>query len=197
MTIKQTSFCTFVLDFKNGSVVINPSKKTSADIAIYSDQKSGYLNYDVESSLTVKNAGEFEIKDIFINGRKNNREENYVYTISADDVTIGVVSLVSESDVIPADLFESTDVLLIGAGSGPFMSPEKAYNFVNKVAPSVAIYFGFKEQAGSTKEVVEILDSVEDVKKEVAGLQLAEKSLKIDDTYVDGLENTVHFYFEN
>lgn len=195
MTIKQTSFCTFVLDFKSGSVTINPAKKTETDIVIYSDPKSGYLNFDeVKSGLVVKNAGEFEIKDIFVDGQKNRNSETFIYNISADEVTIGVVSLTADMANIPAEFFETTDVLLIGAGSGPFLSPADAHDFVNKVAPSVAIFFGFKE--GAHKDVAGILDSVEEAKKDIPSLQLAEKTLKIDKDYVDGLETTVSYYFE-
>lgn len=195
MTIKQTSFCTFILEFKNGSVLVNPMKKGETDIVVYADPKSGYLNHnDIQNSLNIKSAGEFEIKDIFIDGRKNKNEETFVYTISADDLTIGIVSFVSDLNNIPADIFESTDVLLIGAGSGPFLSPENAYTFVSRVAPSVAVYYGFKEQA--VKEVADIVDSVEDVKKTIPAIQLADKTMKVDESYVDSLENTVNFYFE-
>lgn len=195
MTIKQTSFCTFALDFKNGSVLVNPVKKSETDIVIYSNSKSGYLNYqDIQNSLEVKNAGEFEIKDIFIDAAKNTREENLIFTISADEINVGVIAFCEDVNNIPTDIFESTDVLLIGAGSGPFLSPEKAYALANRIAPSVAIYFGFKEQAN--KDVEGILDSTEEVKKVISALQLSEKSLKIDKDFVDGLENTVHYYFE-
>ncbi len=195
MIIKQTSYCTFSLDFKNGNVLINPIRKSETDIVIYSDQKSGYLDYsNISSSLIVKNAGEFEIKDIFIDGRKNKGSDTYVYTISADDITIGVVSFLTDINNIPAEIFETIDILLIGAGSGAFLSPEEAHKFVNRVSPSIAIYYGFKEQA--PKEVADILDSIEDVQKTLSGLQLAEKSFKVDKDYVDSLESTTSFYFE-
>lgn len=195
MNIKQTSFCTFELEFKNGSVLVNPTKKAETDIVIYSQAASSYLKYDdVKSSLIVKNAGEFEIKDIFVEGRKNTREESFVYIVSADDVTIGIVSLTNELNNIPVDIFESADVLLICAGSGPFLSPENAKKLADKVAPSVAIYAGFKEQA--SKDLENTLDSMEEAKKEIPALSTAGKSIKIDKDYVDGLDSTVHFYFE-
>ncbi len=194
MTIKQTSFGTFELDFKNGSVLVNPMMKPESDIVVYSNKTSGYLDFGANAGLIVKNAGEFEIKDIFIDGRKNSHEENFVYTISADELTIGIVSFCEDINNLPAELFESTDVLLIGAGSGPFVSPEKAYAFVNRVAPSIAVYFGFKEQAN--KDVEGILDSIEELKKTIPAVQPSEKSLKVDKEYVDGLENTVSFYFQ-
>jgi hypothetical protein len=196
MTIKQTSFCTFSLDFKNGSVVINPVKKSESDIVIFTNENSGYLNYEADAHLKIKNAGEFEVKDIFVHGSKNKGENSYTFTVSGDEITVGVIGFGTDLNNFDIDLFESCDVLLIGAGSGPFLSPINAHNLANRIAPSVAIFYGFKDQASQTKEVAQILDSLDEGKKEITALQLSEKSMKIDKDYVDGLENTVNFYFE-
>jgi hypothetical protein len=194
MNLKQTSFCSFLLEFKTGSVSINPNKLGGEDIKVYSLKNSPYLNYEEnENSLVVANAGEHEIRDIFINSKKNKNEESFVYNIACEGVTIGVISFVNDISVIPEEFFETTDVLLIGAGGGPFFTVKDAYSLLNKLSPSIAIIFGFKEQAN--KDLQNTLDSLEDAKKEIGALSILDKSLKIDKDFVDGLDNTVYYAF--
>jgi hypothetical protein len=194
MQIKQNSFCGFTLEFKNGSVNINPTKQTDSDIKIFSINNSPYLNYSSnDGELTIKNAGEFEVKDIFVTGKNTNKSDSFVYTISSEDLTIGVISFINDLEVIPEDFFESTDVLLIGAGGGPLLNAKDANKIVETLSPAVAVFFGFSEQA--IKELKDTLDSVEEVKKDIPGLSMIEKTLKLDRDFVAGQENTINYYF--
>lgn len=194
MQIKQTSYCTFKLEFKNGTAIINPIKKGEGDISVYSLPESPYLNFEVDASLKVKTAGEYESHDIFVTSIKNKNLDSFVFNVSSEDLTIGVIGFVNEIPAIPEDLFETTDVLLIGAGSGMFLSPKDAAQLIDTLSPQIAIVFGFKEQAG--KDLANTLDSIEEAKKEIPGLLLSEKSLKLDYDYVNGIDNTVIYYFE-
>jgi len=195
MNIKQTSFCTFILEFKGGSVVVDEVKQSKGDIQLYSVKNSSYLNYNADgATLNIQNAGEYEVKDIFINSRKNKDTESYVYNISSEGITVGVISFVNELSAIPEDFFENTDILIIGAGGGPLFTAKDANSLLNKLSPSIAIVFGFKEQAG--KDLQNTLDSIEDVKKEISGLTVLDKSLKLDKDYVNGIENTIYHAFD-
>jgi len=194
MNLKQTSFCTFLLEFKDGSVAINPTKSSKEDIRIYSLKNSPYLNYDNnEGSLAITNAGEYEVKDIFVNAKKNKNEDSYVQTISCEGINIGVISLVNDVSIIPDEFFETTEVLLIGAGGGPLLTIKDAHELANKLSPSIAIFFGFKEQA--IKDLQNTLDSIEEAKKEVTTISILDKTLKIDKEFVNGLDNTVFYAF--
>ena len=195
MQIKQTSYCTFKLEFKNGTVVVNPIKKSDGDIILYSLDKSPYLFYDIESVLSVRSAGEYESKDIFVTGKKNKAQDSFVYTVSSEDLTIGIIGFVNEIPFIAEDLFETTDVLLIGAGSGMSLSTKDAAKMIDTLSPQVAIVFGFKEQC-SNKDVANILDPLEELKKEIPAVTLVDKSLKLDYDFVNGLDNTQIYYFE-
>lgn len=194
MQIKQTSYCTFKLEFKNGTVVVNPIKKSEGDITIYSTPETPYLNFESETGLNIKTAGEFESKDIFVNSVKNKNLDSFVFNVSSEDLTIGVVGFVNEVTAIPEDHFETTDVLLVGAGSGMFLSPKDAMKLIDTCAPQIALVFGFKEQ--SPKALQNTLDPIEEVKKEIPGVQMLEKALKLDYDYVNGIDNTQIYYFE-
>lgn len=194
MTIKQLSFCTFLLECKGANVLINPTKSQPADIKIFALKESPYLNYENnEGELSVMNAGEFEVKDVFINGRKNKNENSFAYNISVEGITLGVISFTKDIEVLPEDLFETTDVLLIGAGGGAHFDPKEANKLINKLTPSIAICFGFNEQA--SKDIKDSVESIEEAKKEIHGLIACEKSLKIDKDMVDSIDNTVVYYF--
>lgn len=196
MQIQQKSFCTFLLKFKGGDVVVDPTASFKDSILIYSLSQSPYLKYEQGEStkLVVGSAGEYEALDIFVAGEKVAREESFVYTVSADDITIGIISFCNNVDSIPEDLFESADILLIGAGGGMFMMPKDAYDLAQKLAPKVCIFFGFNEQA--PKDLQNTLLSVEDLKKDVTGAKLLEdKSFKITSEELERIQDTEMYYF--
>lgn len=194
MNLKQTSFCSFLLEFKSGSVAINPTKSSKEDIKVYSLKESPYLNYDrSDGDLQIQSAGEFEVKDIFVNARKNKNQETFVYNISCDDITIGVISFVNDISAIPEEFFETTDVIIIGAAGGPMFTPKDAHELLQRLSPSVAILCGFRENA--SKDLQMTFDSIEDAKKEIGALSVLDKSLKLDKEFVTGIENTVFYAF--
>lgn len=194
MTIKQISFCTFLIETKTAKILINPTTNQNADVKIYSLKISPYLRYDFsEKELLVCNAGEFEVKDVFIYGRKNKNEDVYSYNIYAEGIAVGVICFTKKIDSVPEDLFETNDILLIGAGGGPFLDPKEANKIINKFAPSISICFGFAEHA--PKDIQIYLESVENAKKEIHGLTFYEKPLKLDKEIVDKIENTMIYYF--
>jgi hypothetical protein len=194
MVIKNNSFISFVLEFKSGNIQINPvDSKTKSDLILYANNTSAYLKHGIESGLSIQNPGEYEVKDIFVDCTKVKYEDSLCFTIVGESITVGVITFLEDASHIPLDFFESVDVLLIAAGGGPFLSPEKAIALANKIAPSVAIYYGFSESAPN--DIAKILDSVEEMKKEISNIEFVDKSLKLDKDFLDSMENTVHYVF--
>lgn len=194
MWVRQISPFSFFLEFESGSIVMDPVDLCSADIKIYSVKNSPYLNYNSsENTLIIQNAGEYEVKDIFINSRKNKGLESFVYNISSEGIKLGFISFVNKLSAIPFDLFKNTDILVVGAGGGPLLTPKDVSDLLNKLSPSIAVVFGFKEQ--SKNEIQNDLVSFEDVKKEISGLAFLDKQLKLEKDEVKAIESTVYYAF--
>lgn len=192
MKIKQLSFCTFEIESDQGKIIINPTKKSDGDIKIYSLKNSPYLNYETNGELIIDAAGEYERKDIFVHSAKNTNEYSFVFNISTEGLTIGVIGFCPDLTKLPDEFFETTDVLIIGVGGGMNADSKNAMTVVEKLSPSIAILFGVREQAG--KDVANILESIEEVKKNFPLLSEVPKTLKIDEDDVKDEENTVYYY---
>jgi hypothetical protein len=196
MQIQQKSYATFQLKYKNCDVTINPTASQKEGIVVYSLPGSPYLKHEVgEDALVINAAGEYESKDVFVTGRKVNGENGVVYTISAEEVTVGVVSFVTALSDIPVEIFESADVLIIGAGGGMNLSPKDAQDLLQKVTPKVCFIHGFEEQG--TAEVKAALLPLEEIKKDVAGLVPSEKPYKTTKDELDRIDNTEVYITSN
>lgn len=194
MTIQQTSFCTFKLKFKNGEVTVNPTGKSKEGLIVFSELGNSHLKYDVEETvkLVVDAPGEYEADDIFINGAKVKGADKTIYTISGEDLNIGVISFVNEIDSVPDDFFKDLDILLLGAGGGALFTPKQAVNIYQKLTPKAAVLFGFKEQGG--KDRID-LTPIDELKTEIEGVKELDKSWKIAKEELDRIENTEVYYF--
>lgn len=195
MQIQQKSFCTFQIKFKNAEVTINTTSNCKDPIQVYSITESPYLKYNPQSDteLIVAAAGDYESKDVFIAGKKVNGDNSVVYTIAGEEITIGVVSFVTKLDSIPVDFFESVDIVILGAGGGMNLSPKDAHEFVQKITPKVCILHGFAEQ--DSKDVKLALLPLEEVKKDITGMNITEKPYKITKEELDRIENTTELYY--
>jgi hypothetical protein len=195
MQIQQKSFATFHLKFKGAEVVINPTAAVKDAIVVYSLKDSPYLKYvSSETDLIVDSAGEYESKDVFVNGDKVLGEDVFVYTIACEAVTVGVISFVTNPTSIPVDFFETSDIILLGAGGGMNLSPKDAHELIQKLSPKIAILYGFSEQA--SKDVQTALLPIDEVKKEISAMLPTEKTYKIAAEDLDRIENTEIYYLD-
>lgn len=194
MTIQQTSFCSFKLKFKNSEVSINPTGKTKEGIVVFSENNNAHLKYEVEESvkLRIDAAGEYEADDIFVAGLKVKGKDTVVYTVSGENITVGIISFVNEIDSLPVEFFEKCDIVLLNAGGGALFTPKQAENVYQKLTPKICILFGFKEQAG--KDRVDLF-SIEELKTDVEGTKPLEKVLKTTDDELERISDTEVYYF--
>jgi hypothetical protein len=194
MTIQQTSFCTFRLKFKSGEVTVNPTGKTKEGIALFSELNNSHLKYEVEEGvkLIVNAAGEYEANDIFIHGEKIKGGDQVIYTVSGENINIGVISFINSIESMPDDFFKDLDIILLNAGGGALYTPKQAENIYQKLSPKIAILFGFKEQA--SKERVDLF-SLDEVKQDIEAMKELEKTFKITKEELDRIDNTEVHYF--
>lgn len=196
MQIQQKSFCSFLLKFKSGEVLVNPTSKIKEEITVYSLDKSPYLKYpENDNALCVNSAGEYESKDIFFSGEKVKEKEVVLYKVSGDDVTVGIVGFVNETTDVDVDFFESADILLLGSGGGMNLTPKDAHNLIQKIGSKICICFGFSEQGNN--DLKQTLLELNEFLKEIPGATaIEEKSLKIQKEELDRIEDTVIYYFK-
>jgi hypothetical protein len=196
MQIQQKSYCTFLLKFKSCDVAVNPSSVQKETVAVCSLPESPYLKYETdEGYMLVNAAGEYESRDIFFTGKKVTEEPGIVYSISGEEITVGVISFINSQESVPVELFENVDILILGAGGGMNMPPKQAHDLIQKISPKVCFIHGLDEQA--SKDVKGTLLPLDEVKTDITGLLVSpEKSYKTTKEELDRIENTEVYYFE-
>lgn len=121
---------------------------------------------ETNADVVIAGAGEYDVRGIVVRGFELSGESTdayfkTIYTITWDDVVIGVLGHVS-NDIPPALLehFEELDVLIVPAGGAPFFSIEKVFPLLKMLTPKVVIPSftkvpGLKRAALDIKKVVE------------------------------------------
>src|SRR3989344_3153630 len=157
-----------------GSTGIKLPRNLAADIVVSSLAAPSYNNVSAvaEKPFTITAPGEYEIKNVFVYGIKND-DQHTAYIIEIDDVVIlhlGGVKKLSEAVIERA---EHVDILLIPTGGGEVMDAKQASAVANEIQPRIVIPIHYKTKDGKGN-----LDGVEKFLKEM-GAQKAETINKI------------------
>jgi L-ascorbate metabolism protein UlaG (beta-lactamase superfamily) len=124
--------------------------KQNADIVTISDEHAGNINLNALRSdfQTIRGPGEYEMHDVFITGIRTYRDErrrpesgyNTIYLIEVEGLKIGHLGNLGHglSDE-QAEIFNTVDLLMIAAGGGGVLGPEKAGDLVTQLSPKAVI----------------------------------------------------------
>lgn len=146
ITIKQINIDSFVIEINNNSIIVNPKNINNNfekfDLILLS------IEEDIFSSLKFPkllcSAGEVELKSIFVQGAKNKDINSFNYLIHFDAISLGIIHGVNDINNVNDSIFSDIDLLLIGSGGGQYnLLPKDAEDLVEKLAPSIAIFYGF------------------------------------------------------
>lgn len=159
MIISWHGFNYFKLKGASHSVILNPYpldkttklSKATADLILFSDPSQvGKVKIDKES-FVVDSAGEYEVSDIFVYGRKV--EENIIYYLIFEDIKIAFLGEFGHNDLANGDLelIEGADILILPVGGGDLSTAKEASRIIQQVEPRVVIPSCHKDGSGKMK----------------------------------------------
>lgn len=176
MIVSYQGLDSFKISQGDLSIAINPKSKTSADITLFSTEKSETAE---KSGFVIDGPGEYEIKDIFIKGFLSEAHDrlNTIYLISFDGMKLCFLGSLSNEalNTKTQESLEDIDILFTPIGAEKTLEAAKAYKLAVSLEPSVIIPFHydkamlsqFIKEAGEDK--IEPIDKLVVKKKDLEG----------------------------
>ena len=176
MKISWAGYACFKIEGQNATVVIDPfaakgpkkMPKMKADLVLSSSDDPLHGNVsDVrakENDLRIIDGpGEYETREVLVFGMpvvmegKTAGEQNTIYRIEIEGVTIVHMGALSKA-LTNGQLahLESTDILMIPVGGGPYISAEKASELITQISPRMVIPMCYK--VGAMPEKLDTVD---------------------------------------
>ena len=171
----QTCFKISVSKSKNGQVniIIDPPTKDSglrgpkleADILLSTDIKG----LSAGSHFLITGPGEYDIKDIYIQGTK--AKGATIYTIEAEDMKLCHLGRINQKELTSEqiDLIGEVDILFLPIGT----DPKTSVKIMSQIEPKVIIPMYYKISKSKEK-----LDSINSFLK-ILGIKSIEKTTKL------------------
>lgn len=154
----------------NLTLAFNPISKDSkgdvkpsrfgADIALSTLNHPDYNGFEMVSHgevtpFEIYGPGDYEIKDIFINGLKTEVEFekkkyiNTVYTLTIEGISLCFLGLINKENLNTEVLeqVDSPDVLFVPVGHDGLLSPAEAYKIAVKMEPKIIIPMDYDEKS--------------------------------------------------
>lgn len=150
-------------------VAFNPISKDSkfsslasrfgSDIALSTINHPDYNGFDMVSHgetvpFEINGPGDYEIKDIFINGIMTNTEFsgkkyiNTIYSLSIENISLCFLGAISDEKLSPSvrEQIESPDILFVPIGNNDLLSPIEAYKLAVTLEPKIIIPMDYDEK---------------------------------------------------
>jgi L-ascorbate metabolism protein UlaG (beta-lactamase superfamily) len=129
---------------------LNPPRASNADIITLSrDSLKKNLKNLKENALIINGPGEYEAKNIMINGIESSYSKegglNTVYTIKISEVTLcHLGTLDKELTDDELDKIDGVDVLFVPIGGGESIGIEQSVKIINEIEPRIVIPMYYK-----------------------------------------------------
>lgn len=151
------------------TVAFNPISKDSkfssiasrfgSDIALSTINYPDYNGFDMVSHgetipFEISGPGDYEIKDIFINGimtetkLSGKKYINTIYSLSIENISLCFLGVVSDEKLSPSvrEQIESPDILFVPIGNNDLLSPIEAYKLAVTLEPKIIIPMDYDEK---------------------------------------------------
>lgn len=163
---KEYTLVTDPFDAKKSGVKLSKQK---ADIVVVSEPESeSHNNVESvvpadESVFTIKEPGEYEVREIFVHG-VSAEPGKHAYVIEAERIKMGFLGGVATSPVSDAvaSALENIDILCLPVGGGSVLTAKNAAQVVRQLEPRMVIPLYYKVAGAKEK-----LSTVQDFVKEV------------------------------
>lgn len=135
------------------------ASKFGSDIALSTINHPDYNGFDNVSHgdnipFEIMGPGDYEIKDIFIDGVMTNtvingkKYINTIYSLSIEGISLCFLGAISDEKLSSAVLeqIESPDILFVPIGNNDLLDPAKAYKLATTLEPKVIIPMDYDEK---------------------------------------------------
>ncbi|MBL7156439.1 MAG: MBL fold metallo-hydrolase [Candidatus Pacebacteria bacterium] len=166
----STFFVSVALSKSNKvDIILDPSEKdlkklkSKADILILSKPEKDI--YDIsEGGFLISGPGEYEIKEVFINGiaaLNNKKEFISIYTIEAEDIKICYLGKFGQQELSEKQLekINSIDVLMVPVSGQECLSAKQAVKVISQLEPKIII----PTQPENKKSEVKLKDFLKEI----------------------------------
>ncbi len=140
--------------------------KQKADVCVFTNTKTETEGFE---GFLINEPGEYEIKGIYIKGIScpdcDKKDQNdYIYTIEAEDIKICHLGNLKQKELSPKQLsaIGEVDVLIIPVGGDYVLDEKEASEIINQIEPRIIIPMVYKTDVANTK-----LDDVKPFLKEM------------------------------
>lgn len=157
----------------NLTVAFNPISKDSkfssiasrfgSDIALSTINHPDYNGFDMVSHgetipFEINGPGDYEVKDIFINGIMTQTELsgkkyiNTIYSLSIENISLCFLGVISDEKLSSSvrEQIESPDILFVPIGNNDLLSPIEAYKLAVTLEPKIIIPMDYDEKTLKT-----------------------------------------------
>ncbi|MFA5827673.1 MAG: MBL fold metallo-hydrolase [Candidatus Paceibacterota bacterium] len=135
------------------------ASRFGSDIALSTINHPDYNGFDMVSHgetvpFEINSPGDYEIKDIFINGIMTNTEFsgkkyiNTIYSLSIENISLCFLGAISDEKLSPSvrEQIESPDILFVPIGNNDLLSPIGAYKLAVTLEPKIIIPMDYDEK---------------------------------------------------
>ncbi|MFH1656992.1 MAG: MBL fold metallo-hydrolase [bacterium] len=137
------------------SVLIDPLEegvglklpKLKTDILLTThENKLGLPEMIGDETLLISGPGEYEIKEVFIQGIPIEKSKTTIYTIMAEEIRLCHLGNLAAEELTSKQLDEigEIDILFVPVGGGSAMGPEKAAKIIKQIEPRIAIPMNYQ-----------------------------------------------------
>lgn len=146
----------FKIEGKNATVLLDPftkdiglkAPKSKSDLVVISHD-SKFLDKSHEDSFLIDGPGEYEIKEVFVQGIKslNKKDErNTSFIIGMEDMSIAFLGSFGEKELNEKqlELLGDADILLLPVGDKLVLNAKEAVNIISQIEPKVIIPMFYK-----------------------------------------------------
>jgi len=145
----------------------NKISKTKADILIVSDENITQNSFsEIEGNpFFISSPGEYEIKDVFIQGISEGSPNKVFYLLEAEDIKVCFMDEFSQKELTSEQLsiLGKIDILVIPVGGGKnIIEPKDAAKIISQIEPQIVIPMnyktpGIKTDSGTIEEFLKIM----------------------------------------
>lgn len=126
-----------------------PRSKTDILLSIWSDLEDTLFSKESIDRLIISGPGEYEAKDVFIDGMKVGGEKTSVksiYRILMEDIKIGYLGEISQKEITPEVIgfIDDVDILFVPIGGNGMLDAEEASEIINQIEPKIVIPMYYK-----------------------------------------------------
>ena len=115
--------------------------KIEADIMLANKDGDSVAKSVSGNSFLISGPGEYEVKEVFVQGISSSDNSSVIYTIEAEGIRICHLGNFSQKELDPdqIDKIGEIDILMIPVGGGNSISSKEAMKIMSQIEPSIVI----------------------------------------------------------